>query len=777
MADQEKNKNEDLENIEPILDEDSFSLDLDDFDIGDDDLDVSPGIEAPNLDDISAFEDEDDSISDMVASSDYYDDILDIDLDSDLNLLGEEDPILHDEDIHADFSDYEEDSELESPQPSSQSKSQNLQTVDDEDDLELEFDDDLIDLDKEIESILNGEDGILTSNKKQSADEEEDGPISLSLEELENITGSLPEEEHSGLPERSSMAGDGLGAEPALIDEHSDLDLDLDDSEIDTTLAFDEEGKPQFDLTDYDNEETFVPQDDLGPGGEETTFQSLVDPEEEELFGHNKEDENLTLSDEELGSILGAGGEASLEETLASEEEFFTTDEHTDLPNFTEEEESGFDLLGDDFIAEEESPSSLEAETSAEEEEGPLTLSLEELENISGGAIPEDMEDPSSDLLGEEIEDESITLSPDELGSIIANDPVEEDSEEEHHELDTDLGDDFGFDFGEPESDTSEPSVEGLEGEMEGFESASEEDEEDEGPIALSLEELDSIAAEAEEVSDEELVDSLDRAPLPYEEDLTPKSDLLAEEEEDESIALSMEELENIAGLEEEEGESAAGGVGQLEAELEEEDVTLSPESLDAILGEELPGEGLEDIATLPEEEEFTLSEHIEEEPISDFQLDSNDDDSTSEFNLEPMEDIDLVEHEADTDFGDLTSDVTIDDSFDLTNDLTQGIRTPTLASDESEEYEVDLDEYAMEGKLSPLEELRKSDVSAPETNKESADAFAEAGGDQLSVGDRKKVLGYLDNLLGNLPDEVIREFSKSQYFELYKKMMKELEL
>lgn len=777
MADQEKNKNEDLENIEPILDEDSFSLDLDDFDIGDDDLDVSPGIEAPNLDDISAFEDEDDSISDMVASSDDYDDILDIDLDSDLNLLGEEDPILHDEDIHADFSDYEEDSDLESPQPNSQSKSQNLQSVDDEDDLELEFDDDLIDLDKEIESILNGEDGILTSNKKQSADEEEDGPISLSLEELENITGSLPEEEHSGLPERSSMAGDDLGAEHALIDEHSDLDLDLDDSEIDTTLAFDEEGKPQFDLTDYDNEETFVPQDDLGPGGEETTFQSLVDPEEEELFGHNKEDENLTLSDEELGSILGAGGEASLEETLASEEEFFTTDEHTDLPNFTEEEESGFDLLGDDFITEEEIPSSLEAETSAEEEEGPLTLSLEELENISGGAIPEDMEDPSSDLLGEEIEDESITLSPDELGSIIANDPVEEDSDEEHHELDTDLGDDFGFDFGEPESDTSEPSVEGLEGEMEGFESASEEDEEDEGPIALSLEELDSIAAEAEEVSDEELVDSLDRAPLPYEEDLTPKSDLLAEEEEDESIALSMEELENIAGLEEEEGESAAGGVGQLEAELEEEDVTLSPESLDAILGEELPGEGLEDIATLPEEEQFTLSEQIEDEPISEFQLDSNEDDTTSEFNLEPMEDIDLVEHEADTDFGDLTSDVTIDDSFDLTNDLTQGIRTPTLASDDSEVFEVDLDEYAMEGKLSPLEELRKSDVSAPETNKESADAFAEAGGDQLSVGDRKKVLGYLDNLLGNLPDEVIREFSKSQYFELYKKMMKELEL
>ncbi|TGM29028.1 hypothetical protein [Leptospira levettii] len=768
MADQEQNQNEDLENIEPILDEDSFSLDLDDFDIGEDDLDVSPGIEAPNLDDISAFDDEDESISDLVASSDDYDDILDIDLDSDLNLLGEEDPILHDVDIHADFSDYEEESEKEqhSKQPTNSQKKQSIDL--DDEDLELEFDDDLIDLDKEIESILNGEDGILTSKKQPSAhDEEEDGPISLSLEELENITGSLPEEEHSGLPNPDQNIQDNYDSENALIDEHSDLDLDLDDSEIDTTLAFDEEGKPQFDLTDYDNEETFVPQDDLGPGGEEeSSFTSLVDPEEEELFGHNKEDENLTLSDEELGSILGAGGEASLEETLASEEEFFTSDDHEDLPSFTDEE-SSFDLLGGEF-----EPAEEDETTTEEEEEGPLTLSLEELENISGETMAEDMDDSSSDLLSEEIEDESITLSADELGSIIANDPIEED--EEHHELDTDLGDDFGFDFGEPESDVSEPTVEGLEGEMEGFESSSEEEEE--GPIALSLEELDSIAAEAEEVSDEELVDSLDRAPLPYEEDLTPKSDLLAEEEEDESIALSMEELENITATEEEDS-SEHGGASELEAEIEQEDVTLSPESLDAILGEELPGEGLEDIADLPEEEEFTLSEQIEEEPVADFNLEPTDESSSSEFDLEPMEDIDLVEHEGESDFGDLSSDVTIDDSFDLTHDLSEEVRTPTLASDDSEEFEVDLDEYAMEGKLSPLEELRKSDVAAPATNKESEDAFAEAGGDHLSVGDRKKVLSYLDNLLGNLPDEVIREFSKSQYFELYKKMMKELEL
>lgn len=739
MADQEQNKNEDLENIEPILDEDSFSLDLDDFDMGDDDLDVSPGIEAPNLDDISAFDDEDDSISDMVASSDSYDDLLDIDLDSDLNLLGEEDPILHDEDIHADFSDYEEESENQKPKTPTK---QTHNDIDDED-LELEFDDDLIDLDKEIESILNGEDGILTSKKsKQDLEQEEDGPISLSLEELENITGNLEEEDHQGEPERPQFGEEDH--ENDLIDEHSDLDLDLDDSEIDTNLTFDEEGKPQFDLTDHD-EDSFIPKDDLGPGNEEedSEFKPLVDPEEEELFGQTKEDENLTLSDEELGSILGAGGEASLEETLGSEEEFLTSDEESELPSFSDDD-SGFDLLGGEFETPEEEPTLQE-----EEDEGPLTLSLEELENISGEAVEEEeegFEEPTSDILNEELEDESITLSPDELGNIIASDPIEESDDsvsldiEESDELETDLGDDFGFDLGETESELEEESsLEGLEGQMEGFESS---EEEDEGPIALSMEELESIASasDTEESSEEELVDSFDRAPLPYEEELTPKSDLMAEDEEDESIALSMEELENITASEEE--------------DVEEEDITLSPESLDEILGEELPGEGLDDIADLPIEEEFSLSEQIGDED-------------------------DLVEHEAEMDFGDFTSDSAVDDSFDLSvPELSKETRTPTLASDDSEEFEVDLDEYAMEGKLSPLEELRKSDVSAPEEKRSSAeDAFADAGGENLSVGDRKKVLGYLDNLLGNLPDEVIREFSKSQYFELYKKMMKELEL
>lgn len=797
MADQENKDNEDLDNIEPMLDEDSFSLDLDDFDLGDDEIDASPGMEPPLLDEIDSF-DEDDEISSMVASSDDDDDFLDIDLDSDLNLLGEDDPVLHDDDIAADFGDIGELDPEGQPEPVATSAKTELnkpvsnikQNVNNEltDDLELEFDDDIIDLDKEIEAILNGEDGILTSRKANSEfspNEDEEGPIALSMDELANITGEIETtEESDGLtnetqdeddfeltvdlgfdePETTESSFDSpftsekdteadteeeevllpddveleseLGditfeseSQPSsnsenLISEDSDLDLDLDESEIETHLNFDENGKPELDLSDIGNETETDP--------EESSFTPLRDAEEEELFGNVKEDENLTLSDDELGNILGASGELSLEETLGSEDDFLASETPAEFE--TEEPESSFDLLGDDTPIEEpsiddelsfddfelsdsdEEPKAStdelehsfpETDTSVEEEDdGPITLSLDELENISADLEEEDSSSPN--ILDGEVEDESITLSPDELGNIIAGDPLEEEA-------------------------SIEEST-GLEGGLEEFES-----EDDDGPIALSMDELEAIASDAEEMPEEELVDSLDRAPLPYEENLTPADDLLTENEEDESIALSMEELENITGIE----EDALAGSGAVE--------TVTSENLDEILGDEIPGDELEDISDLPFEEPETNSE------------------------VEVLDEIgtlgdsaDLVDHEDDSSFE-------VSDIPELSLNDSQPPRIPTLQKDESNTVEIELDEYAFDGKLSPLEELRNSDIKAPELQSEAQDELKNASGETLSPEDKKKVLGYLDNLLGNLPDDMIKEFSKSQYFELYKKMMKEL--
>ncbi len=711
MADQENNNKEESENLDPILDEDAFSLDLDDFDLGDDDLEESPGLEPPTLDDVDGFDDTDDeSIGDLVLSSTDNDDeeFLDIDLDSDLNLLGEEDPVLHDDELHADFNETEETIEFEESEK-------------EEDDLELEFDDDIIDLDGEIEAILNGEDGILTNKKKSgnlnesdfSVDEEEEGPIALSMEELENITGGLLAEEDSGAeteaePAESEMHD--LDSEDVLLPEESEisselepyseedlnLELNLDDTEVDTQLTFNENGYPELDLDDDEPEEK--------------EFKPLRDAEEEELFGSAKEDENLTLSDDELGNILGSSTE-SLEESLGNEEDFFETEELPELES-TETKET----------------------STEEDDDGPITLSLEELDNIDAA------DEPELNILDEEVEDETITLSPDELGSIIASEETTEAPEAEEDE-------ESNFDiFGDDSFQNEEEASSGLEGE---YEESHVDSEDDEGPLALSMDELESIAEEAEESSEDELVDSLDRAPLPYEEEKS-KSDLLEEDLEDESIALSMEELENITGSEEEDAQEAT------EPTIE----TVSGDKIDDLIGEELPGDNLDDIGDLPMED-------MDEHKIHDFDFDTDE-----ESELEPsIEDFslsdtpDLVEHEDLVEFGE--------------SDLVPEHREPTLLQDDSAGVELDLDEYAPEGKLSPLEELRAS--QAPEESEKSlSTAAAEAiedTGTELSSTDRKKVLSYLDNLLGNLPDEVIKEFSKSQYFELYKKMMKELEL
>ncbi|MCX7999356.1 MAG: hypothetical protein N3A69_10480, partial [Leptospiraceae bacterium] len=42
---------------------------------------------------------------------------------------------------------------------------------------------------------------------------------------------------------------------------------------------------------------------------------------------------------------------------------------------------------------------------------------------------------------------------------------------------------------------------------------------------------------------------------------------------------------------------------------------------------------------------------------------------------------------------------------------------------------------------------------------------------------DLKKLMSFLDEKLGNMPDEFIEEFAKSEFFEIYKKVMSELEI
>ncbi|WP_000310007.1 hypothetical protein, partial [Leptospira interrogans] len=115
-------------------------------------------------------------------------------------------------------------------------------------------------------------------------------------------------------------------------------------------------------------------------------------------------------------------------------------------------------------------------------------------------------------------------------------------------------------------------------------------------------------------------------------------------------------------------------------------------------------------------------------------------------------------------------SDLDAFDSIDEDVSKEEEVSTivPTLESVKDQEMIIVLDEYADEEESSPIEELRK-------TPDQTEAIVGELSGDVPSKDEMKRIMTYLDELLGNLPDDLIREFSRSDYFELYKKLMKQI--
>ncbi|EMP79733.1 hypothetical protein LEP1GSC162_0910, partial [Leptospira santarosai str. CBC1531] len=115
-----------------------------------------------------------------------------------------------------------------------------------------------------------------------------------------------------------------------------------------------------------------------------------------------------------------------------------------------------------------------------------------------------------------------------------------------------------------------------------------------------------------------------------------------------------------------------------------------------------------------------------------------------------------------------LVSDLDAFDSIDDDVSKEEVTRVAPTTVNEDEMIIV-LDEYADEEKSSPIEELRKT------PDQSETPIQGDASGETPSKEEMKRIMTYLDELLGNLPDDLIREFSRSDYFELYKKLMKQI--
>ncbi|MFQ4035242.1 hypothetical protein ACLK31_16850, partial [Leptospira borgpetersenii] len=413
-----------------------------------------------------------------------------------------------------------------------------------------------------------------------------------------------------------------------------------------------------------------------------------------------------------------------------------------------------------------------EPETTSFESESDeaIALSDEELgnllasENEEGIASSLDFEPETTSFESES--EEAIALSEDELGNLLASENEE--------------GIASSLDF-EPETTS--------------FESEPEE------AIALSEDELGNLLAS----ENEEGIDSS----LDFEPETTS-----FESEPEEAIALSDEELGNLLASENEEGIASSLDFEPETTSLQGDDsISLPAHELDSIGDIPSSQEDLEnfelstDDSKQTQTSEATFFETEDSEPIAlsldelDHILTDNDDSNVSENTLdefptsgadwddspvseqtptaplseeEPLEDTPTTVKEEDLNeiLGELppTSDLDAFDSIDdnVSKEKAASQVVPTEGVVNEDEMVIVLDEYAEEEKSSPIEELRKTPDQS-EIPKE------DASRETPSKEEMKRIMTYLDELLGNLPDDLIREFSRSDYFELYKKLMKQI--
>ncbi|PJZ68694.1 hypothetical protein CH373_08465 [Leptospira perolatii] len=639
--------------------------------------------------------------------------------------------------------------------------------------------------------------------------DEEEAPISLSETELENIDISAGLSDFEMEEAEHPLDHSNVSAEDEEFVSDDEGPIALSENELDDLLGADSTTPQPMDLGSLG--ESFegdleLPETSLEGGIQEhdvhaiaeglTTPEDMGDWTEFEKEVGEEADEPIALSDDELGNLLSSG----IEEEHEGFEESAAADSGFHFGEGGEEESISLPIHELGGLGEpSESPldSGLDLGDFSYEPEAEISESAHDEDLISGIGDFSDSK-PESDFLSSTEEEEPIALSDDELGNLLSS------GTEEEAETSTTFASDF---MGEEEEEPIALSDDELgdllssgtteEAENTPFASSFTEEEEEEEPIALSDDELGNLLSSGEE----EVGVS------------APEPDFLAESGEEEPIALSDDELGNLLSSGEEEAEAQP-----MDFEMEaEEPIALSDDELGDLLssgteeeagepeflGEEegpisLPIHELDQIATEEASEEMDwggpvasldeMESSMQEEVAApgDWDLTEGADEpitlsdeelgnllSDDKAAMIESEDLDtLLEPPTPTDLdalGSVEEDMPIADlHFEEQKGASGAVPVPTVETIPPEpELLIVLDEYADEEGLSPIEELRKAAgegaVSAPGAEP------------QPSQDEMKRILLYLDELLGNLPDDLIREFSRSDYFELYKKLMKQI--
>lgn len=279
----------------------------------------------------------------------------------------------------------------------------------------------------------------------------------------------------------------------------------------------------------------------------------------------------------------------------------------------------------------------------------------------------------------------------------------------------------------------------------------------------------------------------------------TEGSGFFSGDEEDDTIALSVDELDNILNTVEivDEQDAFEGETAEESAvdfagnELEEpvtdsnveitseEDETESPDEeilvpkVDDILVESGSSDLMEESEEKTEEEDLSIGDFsFESDETEEYQPEAILPDETSESLIssssldEPFEfGSDTIAEESEENSDDIApqdeTEVPEEDSIAISNDELENLLAPDPSINDS------LTD-------SNLNYLTADKEIGSEAKSEESTSSSIPGNLQKEI---KSVLSYMDQLLENLPEEKIAEFAQSEQFETYKKLFKELGL
>lgn len=435
-------------------------------------------------------------------------------------------------------------------------------------------------------------------------------------------------------------------------------------------------------------------------------------------------------------------------------------------------------------------------------------------------------------------DDETIALSKDELDNILSEadlvDEKTDSTEDSSQETDDDfsivdidddqetgqgsaalsMGDQDDFDISGEIDELSPEDLESIELEDEDVESYTEELEQEIGTIeseggdsdldGIELEdfEIDGEAAESEEMNLDDLETAEPAAELSGGDEI--EADNAVDIESLDESDLDLDELlgesggQEGSGLEEppvlgdESEEFDLGGESEaldLGGESNELDLNVEEDSFQEIDIDELESLAIDDegdegdLSGSAEEAEGPSVDELLEEPAMEAGESGQDSDLDVFEDISEDLDIDLEAGGGQKPTGESES-ILEPDSFEQPSGGESESSEMELTSEEESILSSDFDlDAEIESEETPAEEQSDDVVTLTGEELDDIGASDESGSnDQVKIdsalyNDLTVILKYMDSLLGELPEEKIKEFSQSRYFPLYKEIFEKLDL